>query len=122
MRILVTDDSGFLRRITCKLVQGLGFETIEAVNGEDCLLKLAEEKPDCLLLDFIMPELDGFEVLRRLQSKQNIPPIVVLSADIQDVVRQECLGLGAAAFLNKPPKLEEIEKVLSDLFGQELAS
>ncbi|MDX8382455.1 MAG: response regulator [Ghiorsea sp.] len=118
MVVLVTDDSGFLRRRVCASVNAAGFETIEAENGEKCLEAIAEHAPACLFLDLIMPVMDGFEVLKALQDYPDAPPIVVLTADIQDSVREECLRLGAKFFLNKPPKSDEITQALTSILGK----
>jgi len=117
MVVLVTDDSGFLRKRVCASVQAEGFKTIEAEDGEKCLEAIAEHQPDCVFLDLIMPVMDGFAVLKALQDYPDAPPVVVLTADIQDSVRAECLSLGAKIFLNKPPKGDEIEQALQALLG-----
>ncbi|MDX8404923.1 MAG: response regulator [Mariprofundus sp.] len=110
--ILVTDDSMFLRRRTCAILKQTGHNIIEAVNGNQCLEIIADNPPDILFLDLVMPELDGFGVLKALQDADYHIPVIVLTADIQAAVRTECMQLGAAAFINKPP---EEDKVLAAL-------
>jgi len=112
-RILVTDDSNFLRRRTCAILKQAGHDIVEADNGNRCLEAIAEAAPDVLLLDLVMPEMDGFEVLKALHDADYHFPVIVLTADIQDTVQQECMALGAFGFLNKPPKQDEVLATLN---------
>jgi len=111
-RILIVDDSLFQRRIISAPLKGEGYEVIEAVNGRDGLEKIITQKPDLILLDILMPEKDGFEVLKELQGAQNKIPVIMLTSDVQDSTRDECLGLGARAFVNKPVKGDELLPVI----------
>lgn len=107
-RILIIDDSSFQRGIIRKTLLQAGYETIEAKNGEEGLLRALDAAPDLILLDLVMPEMDGFTVLTELQKQQNAVPVLVLTADIQEITREQCLALGATGFLNKPVKAEEL--------------
>jgi two-component system, chemotaxis family, chemotaxis protein CheY len=111
-RILIIDDSLFQRRIISAPLIAAGFETIEAVNGKDGLEKIITDTPDLILLDILMPEKDGLSVLKELHDVQNPIPVIMLTSDVQDSTRQECLGLGARAFLNKPVRAEELLPVI----------
>lgn len=112
-RILVTDDSNFLRRRTCTMLQEAGHDTIEATDGKACLAAIDKQIPDALFLDLVMPEMDGFAVLRALKASNHHFPVIVLTADIQESVKSECIDLGAAAFVNKPPKADEVNAALN---------
>jgi len=107
-KILVTDDSLFLRGRTCAILNQAGHETIEAANGDQCLEIVAIDPPDILFLDLVMPDLDGFAVLKALQDAGFKLPVIVLTADIQDGVKKECHRLGAVALIHKPPKENEV--------------
>ena len=115
--VLIVDDSAFQRRITRKMVAGEGHEIREADSGRRCLELVAEAAPDCILLDLLMPEFDGLETLRALRDMGAAIPVVVLTADIQDSVRNECLELGAFRFLNKPPKPDEVTGAIANAIG-----
>ena len=106
--ILVTDDAAFSRRMIRKAVEQGGHEVIEAGNGRECLDMLATHSPDCIMSDLLMPEMDGFELLKALKNQRSKIPVIVLSADIQDSARQQCQELGALMMLQKPPKAPEI--------------
>ncbi len=100
--ILVIDDSAFTRQMLAKALKAQGNEVLEAER----------HKPDCIVLDLLMPEISGFEVLKTLNEKGLTIPVVVLSADIQETTRAECLELGAVSFLKKPlPENELVEVV-----------
>jgi len=116
--ILVTDDSSFLRRITCGILKRAGHRIVEAVDGVECLQLIAQEKPDVVFLDLVMPVMDGMAVLKTLQEQNHAGPVIVLTADIQETVRQECLQMGARFFLNKPPKEADVLQALEGVLEQ----
>lgn len=117
-RILIIDDSLFQRRIISAPLKVAGYEVLEAVNGNDGLEKIIIEKPDLILLDILMPEKDGFEVLKELQIAQNTIPVIMLTSDVQDSTRNECLDHGAQAFINKPVKAEDLIPVIRTVLGK----
>jgi len=94
----------------CKHLSGQGFEVVEAGDGEEVLRKVAEFKPDLLVLDVMMPVMDGFEVLERLQAvpgTMNIP-VVFLTAKSAESDRIQGLSLGAHDYVSKPFSLKEL--------------
>ena len=101
-KIIVADDS---RLIRMKLKKHLidHYTIIEAENGRDALVKVKVEQPDIILTDLLMPEMDGFELLKKLQEQNLDIPVVVLTADIQHETMVKCTKLGAFKVLNKPP-------------------
>ncbi|HEY6871171.1 MAG TPA: response regulator [Geobacteraceae bacterium] len=107
-RILVVDDSLFARLNICEMLRGAGHETVEAENGKVALEKVFAVTPDCVLSDLLMPEMDGIAFLKALREKDSNLPVIVLSADIQETKRKQCLDLGTAGFISKPPKKDEI--------------
>ena len=116
-KILVVDDSLFARMNICDMLKEAGYETLQAQNGREGLEKVLSEKPDCVLSDLLMPEMDGISFLTSLRAMEITTPVIVLSADIQDTKRKQCLELGTAGFISKPPQkieiLEMIGKVLA---------
>lgn len=115
--ILMTDDSIIARKKIKAVLKSAGYEVSEATNGAEAIQMLESKSFDLLMLDLLMPEVDGFEVLRHIKSESIEIPVVVLSADIQDATRELCLELGAKDFINKPPVKEDllavIEKAMS---------
>ncbi len=114
-KILVIDDSSFQRGMIRRALQGLGHEILEAENGISALEIISANKVDFIFLDLIMPKMDGFETLEKLREMGNKIPVVVLTSDVQILVHQRCLSLGALNVLTKPPKKGELEKVLGEL-------
>jgi CheY-like chemotaxis protein len=112
-KIVVADDSNLIRMKLKKHLQD-EFQVIEAVNGRDALVKIKIEHPDIVLSDLLMPEMDGFELLRRIQLDGLQVPVVVLTADIQVETNQKCTDLGAFKVLNKPPNKDELIAALNN--------
>jgi CheY-like chemotaxis protein len=107
-RILIVDDSIFQRANLRAIVREGGHDSTEAGNGRQALAMIAADPPDLLLIDLIMPEMNGMDILETLREQRSRIPVIVVTADIQDTVRQECLALGAAAVLHKPPQKEAL--------------
>ncbi len=116
-RILVIDDSIFARLKICNILKAIGHDTVEAVDGRDGLQKAMTERPDCIFTDLLMPELDGIGLLAALQEAGLDLPVVVLTADIQETKRAQCLELGAVDFIHKPPQGRELARAMEKVLG-----
>ncbi len=110
--ILVIDDSAFARGMTAKALKAHGDEVLEAESGHDGIEQAVKHRPDCIVLDLLMPEMDGFEVLNTLKDRGLDIPVIVLSADIQESTQTECMAHGAVAFVKKPTKENELLEVI----------
>src|SRR4030042_137576 len=103
-KILIVDDEPFNVDYIEQELEDAQYETTSAVNGQEALEKVNREKPDLVLLDIMMPMMDGFEVLTRLKAQQETReiPVIVISAsnDLKSVVRG--IQLGAEDYLPKP--------------------
>ncbi|NUS94036.1 MAG: response regulator, partial [Nocardia sp.] len=108
MRILVVDDDRAVRESLRRSLTFNGYTVDLAVDGIDALEKATADRPDALVLDVMMPRLDGLEVCRRLRSTGDDLPILVLTA--RDSVSERVAGLDAGAddYLPKPFALEEL--------------
>ncbi len=111
-RILVVDDSTFQRKRILGMVERLGHETLDASGGAEALEVISAQQPDCVFLDLLMTHLGGIETLRQLQQRGSKIPVIVMTADMQETIRRQCLELGAVDVLHKPPRLEDIEAAL----------
>ncbi len=116
--ILVIDDSSFMRGKICKIMKGDGHKILEADNGLKCLQMATANSPDCILLDIIMPGMDGLKILKSLQEQGSRIPMIVVTADIQESTRKQCIEFGAADVVNKPPKEEELRRALNKAIKQ----
>jgi DNA-binding response OmpR family regulator len=101
MRILVVDDDPPSVKMISFLLREEGYEVVSADNGESALELLDREAPELVILDVMMPHLDGFEVCRRIRQKQDVP-VIFLSARGETVDKVAGLELGADDYLAKP--------------------
>ncbi len=118
-KILIVEDDRFLRELIVQKLIKEGYETIEAVDGEEGVKKTKEEKPDLILLDLILPGIDGFEVLTRVKSDPaaaSIPVIILSNLGQKDDVERG-LKLGVSGYLIKAhfTPSEIIDKIKSVL-------
>ncbi len=107
---MVVDDDPDVREVLALLLDKAGFDTIEADSGAQCLELLAAAHPSVILLDLMMPEMDGFEVCRALKrdpATAEIPVIVVTARD-DNGSRMRAARLGASDFLVKPVSSERL--------------
>ena len=107
--LAVDDEPGILRIISASL-RVYGYDVVTSCGGKEALELVESEKPDLILLDVLMPEMDGFETLEKLRVYSKLP-VVVFSAHISS--RDQALQLGANDFLSKPFTPEQIEKKIS---------
>ena len=108
LKILVVDDSLFQRKSICQILIDAGYEVVEAADGQEGLEKALALQPDCILTDLLMPRMDGVEFIAELKERGPLPPLFVLTADIQESRRRLCMDLGVNGFLSKPPKKWEL--------------
>jgi two-component system KDP operon response regulator KdpE len=106
-RVLVADDEPQIRRALRTALTGHGYQVVLAEDGEEALAVLATQVPDVVVLDLVMPGLDGFEVLRQTRAWSQVP-IVVLSARGQEHDKVQALDLGADDYLTKPFGIAEL--------------
>lgn len=117
-KVLIVDDSLISRRMIRQLIAKWNFDIDEAKNGYEALEKIHSNQYDIVFLDLLMPDISGVNVLEKLNQEHNEIKVVVISADIQETTKERCRQLGAVAFLNKPPKEEELNNVIQQLIQQ----
>jgi two-component system, chemotaxis family, chemotaxis protein CheY len=113
-KILIADDSQFMRSVLKDILVTDGHEVIEAVNGTETMAKVESEKPDLLLLDIIMPEVDGIDVLKKIGTTQKT---VVISAVGQEKMVDEAKNLGARDYIVKPFENKQVSEVVKKMLG-----
>lgn len=101
--ILIIEDDKFLRELIAQKLIKEGYKTSEAIEGEEGLKKIQEEKPDLVLLDLILPGIDGFEVLSKVKTDPELTkiPVIILSNLGQKEEIERGLKLGARDYLVK---------------------
>ena len=115
--VLITDDSLLQRKTLSAIVAEAGHQVDTACNGQEALEKIQANPPDCLLLDMLMPIMDGVQVLEQLESRGVKLPVIVLTADVQEWLKDRCLELGVQTFLNKPVKQDQLRQALNKIFS-----
>ena len=106
-RILIVDDEAPIRKFVRANLEARGYEILMAVDGEESIKIIEKELPDLILLDIMMPKLDGFEVCRRVREWSTIP-IIMLTARDTEIDKVRCLDCGADDYLTKPFSLKEL--------------
>jgi CheY-like chemotaxis protein len=122
--VLVIDDEKDML-LLCRLNLGhAGMEVREAGSGAGGLASALEDTPDAVVLDLMMPEMDGYEVLRRLREDQRTcdVPVVIVTAKTGEADRRRCDELGADAFLTKPFVPDDLTQKLDALIERRVAS
>lgn len=105
--ILIVDDEIRNRRVLEALLAPEGYRTLGAANGEEALASVAQSAPDLILLDVMMPGMEGFEVLRQLRRRSAVP-VIMLTARTEHGDRIEGLNAGADDYLPKPFSPDEL--------------
>ncbi len=114
-QILVVDDDAFIRRLVVDVLELEGYGVHEAADGAAGVLAYDGLRPDCVVLDVMMPGLDGFEVLRRIRAAEEMPvPVVMLTAASAESAGRSWRG-GADFFLRKPFEPDQLVAVLQSL-------
>ena len=116
-RILVVDDEEDLGRILKFALMAAGHEVLLALDGAEGLRMAREEAPDLILLDLMLPKIDGYKVCRMLKFDERYKhiPIVILSARTQEIDKQLARETGADLFITKPYNLNEILTTIRDM-------
>jgi DNA-binding response OmpR family regulator len=105
--ILIADDDPQLLRLMARNLQFEGYDVLTAADGKSALDMVEEKKPDLILLDVMMPRMDGFTVCQRVREFSNIP-IIIVTARGQDQDKVRGLDLGADDYLTKPFNVDEL--------------
>lgn len=100
-KILVVDDEASIVTMLAYNLKKEGYEVVTAEDGEAALLQFENEEPDLLLLDIMMPKMDGYEVCRKIREKSNVP-IIMLTARADEVDKVVGLEMGADDYVTKP--------------------
>ncbi|MCT7949409.1 ATP-binding protein [Ancylothrix sp. C2] len=121
LKILVVDDRWENRSVIMNFLQPLGFELAEAANGKEGLAVAAEFQPHLIVVDMVMPVMDGFEMTRQIRQLSEFKDIRVVasSASVFDTDKQKFLEMGSDDFLPKPVREEELLSKLKEHLGLE---
>jgi two-component system KDP operon response regulator KdpE len=126
-RILLVDDEERILNFLRAKLKASGYEVVTASNGVEALEQAQGQEPDLIVLDVLMPKMDGFETLKQLRTFSSVP-VIILSARGADVDRIKGLGLGADDYLPKPfnpdeliARIEAVRRRFSSIEGRKTA-
>lgn len=117
LTILVVDDDFAIRLSICHYLEESGYSVISAVNGQEALLKVEEYQPHLMVTDIIMPEMDGYDLVKCIRQKPALRLLPVIFLTARASTRERILGyqLGCDVYLPKPFELEELGAVIRNL-------
>jgi two-component system chemotaxis response regulator CheY len=116
-KILIVDDAEFLRVRISKMLSGEGFEIFEADNGLNAVNLYKTAKPDLVLMDITMPEMDGLTALKEIRSHDPKARVIMLTALGQESVVLEAIKSGARDFVVKPFERDRVLTAISKLLS-----
>ena len=107
-KVLIVDDEKDFLDIIAERILARGMDVSTATSAEDALNMVEEESFDVVILDFMMPALDGFKALKLMKAKRPDVQIIVLTGNVPDEKRMEAKALGALDVIEKPPDLKDL--------------
>ena len=116
-KILVVDDAAFMRMRCSKLLTENGYEVVEAENGLDAIAKYKESRPDAVLLDITMPEMDGLTALKEIRKVDPEAKVAMVTAMGQQSMIMDAIKSGAKDFVVKPFQPDRVLAAVKKLIG-----
>jgi len=118
--VLVADDNDDTRRVVRWMLEQKGYAVIEAADGEQAVAVAVSRHPDLILMDLIMPVLDGFDAVRRVREHEGLRGVPVIAMTARDVAasRDRAEGLGFNQYLSKPIDFLRLHVVIEKLLGR----
>ena len=119
-KILIIDDTELMIKLIKDILEEAEYEVVTASNGYEGLRKVREEKPDLVILDIVMPGIDGFEVCKSLRADEsnNLMPIIMLTAQQNEDDKLTGLELGADDYITKPFKVKILMAKINRILGK----
>ena len=113
-KVLIVDDKEANRGLLKKMLVPLGFDIEEAVDGNEALLKVSSYQPDLILMDLVMPVMNGFEATQAIRQMPDMkaPVIIAISASVSKQTQEESLKAGCNAYIAKPFRLEDLLQLM----------
>jgi CheY-like chemotaxis protein len=117
--VLVADDNDDIRRVVRWMLEQRGYAVIEAADGEQAVAAAVRERPDLILMDLIMPVVDGFDAVRQVREHEALRGVPVIAMTARDVAtsRDRAEGLGFNQYLSKPLDFLRLNVVIEKLLG-----
>ena len=116
-KVLVVDDAAFMRARAAKVLQENGHEVVQAENGADAVRQYSAHKPDAVLMDITMPEMDGLAALKEIKKLDPTARVAMVTAMGQQAIVMEALKAGAKDFVLKPFQPDRVLGALQKLLA-----
>ena len=107
-RVLIVDDEKDFLAVIAERMRARGMEVTATTSAEDALERVEQRSYDVVIMDLMMPALDGFTALKRMKAERPRMQIILLTADVSDEKRIEARALGALDMIEKPPDLQDL--------------
>ena len=118
-RVLIADDASFMRQMIRDIIEPEGFEVVgEASDGVEVVDKFKELHPDMVMMDIVMPKRSGIDAVKGIVAMDPTARIVMCSALGQESLVMEAIEAGAADFVVKPFKAEDVQQVVRKVLGE----
>jgi DNA-binding response OmpR family regulator len=120
-KVLIADDAVFVRQLVKVKLEHFGLQVIEGIDGEEALHKAIEEQPDLILLDVMMPKMNGFETCHRLKEHPATShiPILMLTARGEQMDQEKGKSVGVVEYMTKPFSPQKLAERVLALLGNE---
>lgn len=118
-KILITDDEPNILKVVSARLKNYGYEVLTAGDGEEARRKVKEDKPDLVLLDIMLPKIDGLTLCKEFKSDPQFSKLIVVlfSAKAKSDYKEKIEDLGADGYITKPFQPAELQSVLAELLG-----
>ena len=121
-KILVIDDDATIQMVFSQFLTSLGHEIMQAENGKEGMSRIQETRPDLVITDIMMPEMDGLEILMQLRSTHDSVPVIAISGGMRSLpvnFLQQAKLFGARYVFEKPVPLDVLRNAVTELLDEE---
>ena len=119
IKLLVVDDAPFVLKALRDTLEAHGYEVHEASNGEEAIVRYSEVNPDVVLMDILMPKMDGISAIRNIVNNDPGAKIIAVTAVGKRGLEAECVKAGASGFILKPFKTRDLLVTIGSLSNYE---
>lgn len=112
-KVLIVDDEPEVRQVLQEFLSGRGYDVLVAESGLEALRMLGVDQPDLVLLDVMMPGMDGVETLRRIVALRQPVPVIMVTANADIATTSKLLAMGAVDYIPKPFDLDYLDQAVS---------
>ena len=115
--VLIIDDSPHVRKLIRDILEAEDYTVLEAEDGLKGMQLVTTQAVDCILLDLILPDIDGLKILKTFHHQGNKIPVIIVTTHIRETIQKHCLALGAAAFISKTSIRRELLQTVTRVLG-----